>query len=104
MDATSPAKRRALAPLDANAISPKPKLNSKAPQKGQLPSWSPLGHKRPLHAVGLSENSPVKKQCQEPQPQSQSRLRSTIDRLQPASLSVTATGKGYGSARDGEVE
>ncbi|KAL2752854.1 hypothetical protein ACRALDRAFT_1077944 [Sodiomyces alcalophilus JCM 7366] len=114
MDATSPAKRRALAPLDANAISPKPTLSYKASQqKLQLPPRGPLGLKRPLHSVGLSENVPVKKQCQEPQPQSQqqqqqqqqqqSRLTSAAERLRPVALRATATGREECGALDGET-
>ncbi|TDZ29262.1 Opaque-specific ABC transporter CDR3 [Colletotrichum spinosum] len=73
MDPSSPAKRRALAPLDANvnAISPAPKRHNKTP----LPNSpvmtsikSPPGLKRPIAAVVFDENSVVakKKQCQEP--------------------------------------
>ncbi|KAF9872663.1 hypothetical protein CkaCkLH20_09842 [Colletotrichum karsti] len=73
MDPSSPAKRRALAPLDANvnAMSPKRQLHHKTIAPGspiKSPIKSPLGLKRPLGAVIFDENSLVaqKKQCQEP--------------------------------------
>lgn len=73
MDTSSPAKRRSLAPLDANvhAMSPKRKLHNKTMPSGspiKSPIRSPLGLKRPLGAVVFDENSVVtkKRQCQEP--------------------------------------
>ncbi|KAL0932048.1 uncharacterized protein CTRU02_213001 [Colletotrichum truncatum] len=73
MDPSSPAKRRALAPLDANvnAMSPAPKMHNKLTKPAsplRSPIKSPLGLKRPLGAVIFDENSVVakKKQCKEP--------------------------------------
>ncbi|KAJ0290010.1 hypothetical protein COL940_001114 [Colletotrichum noveboracense] len=74
MNPSSPAKRRALAPLDANvnAMSPKRQLhNNKTTMPGsplKSPIKSPLGLKRSLDTVIFDENSvvPKKKQCQEP--------------------------------------
>ncbi|ROT36016.1 hypothetical protein SODALDRAFT_328403 [Sodiomyces alkalinus F11] len=104
MDATSPAKRRALAPLDANAISPNPKLNAKAPlQKLQLPPRSPFGLKRPLQVVGLGENIRVKKPCQEPQPRSQPLPISTNERLRYIAMPATAAGQHEDDVRERET-
>ncbi|KAK2017714.1 hypothetical protein LZ32DRAFT_614386 [Colletotrichum eremochloae] len=71
MDPSSPAKRRALAPLDANvnAMSPtkmhKHSKVSGSPRKS--PIKTPLGLKRPLASVIFDENAVAnKKQCQEP--------------------------------------
>ncbi|KAF5501765.1 hypothetical protein CGCS363_v006476 [Colletotrichum siamense] len=73
MNPSSPAKRRALAPLDANvnAMSPKRQLHNKTTMPGsplKSPIKSPLGLKRSLDTVIFDENSvvPKKKQCQEP--------------------------------------
>ncbi|KAK2023624.1 hypothetical protein LX32DRAFT_707423 [Colletotrichum zoysiae] len=71
MDPSSPAKRRALAPLDANvnAMSPtKMHKHSKIPgSPRKSPIKTPLGLKRPLASVIFDENAvPKKKQCQEP--------------------------------------
>ncbi|KAJ0346082.1 hypothetical protein KNSL1_007765 [Colletotrichum chrysophilum] len=73
MNPSSPAKRRALAPLDANvnAMSPKRQLHNKTTMLGsplKSPIKSPLGLKRSLDTVIFDENSvvPKKKQCQEP--------------------------------------
>ncbi|GKT47896.1 uncharacterized protein ColSpa_08077 [Colletotrichum spaethianum] len=71
MDPSSPAKRRALAPLDANvnAMSPtKMHKHSKVPGSPRKnPIKTPLGLKRPLAAVVFDENAVAKKkQCQEP--------------------------------------
>ncbi|KAJ0387970.1 hypothetical protein COL922a_001250 [Colletotrichum nupharicola] len=73
MNPSSPAKRRALAPLDANvnAMSPKRRLHNKTTMPGsplKSPIKSPLGLKRSLDTVIFDENSvvPKKKQCQEP--------------------------------------
>ncbi|TDZ65056.1 hypothetical protein CTRI78_v003801 [Colletotrichum trifolii] len=73
MDPSSPAKRRALAPLDANvnAMSPAPKRHNKTPLPNspiKTSIKSPPGLKRPIAAVVFDENSVVakKKQCQEP--------------------------------------
>ncbi|KAF6838746.1 hypothetical protein CPLU01_02279 [Colletotrichum plurivorum] len=72
MDPSSPTKRRALAPLDANvnAMSPGPKLHNKSAMLGsprKSPMKSPSGLKRSLDVAIFDENSVVaKKQCQEP--------------------------------------
>ncbi|KAK1975697.1 hypothetical protein LZ30DRAFT_605036 [Colletotrichum cereale] len=71
MDPSSPAKRRALAPLDANvnAMSPtKMHKHSKVPgSPRKSPIKTPLGLKRPLASVIFDENAVAKKkQCQEP--------------------------------------
>ncbi|OHW92125.1 cyclin-dependent kinase protein [Colletotrichum incanum] len=71
MDPSSPAKRRALAPLDANvnAMSPT-KMHKHSTVPGsprKSPVKTPLGLKRPLAAVVFDENAVAKKkQCQEP--------------------------------------
>ncbi|TKW58092.1 hypothetical protein CTA1_11138 [Colletotrichum tanaceti] len=70
MDPSSPARRRALAPLDANvnAMSPtKLHKHSRVPGSPlKSPVKTPLGLKRPLAAV-FDENAVAKKkQCQEP--------------------------------------
>ncbi|EFQ27024.1 hypothetical protein CGRA01v4_08038 [Colletotrichum graminicola] len=71
MDPSSPTKRRALAPLDANvnAMSPtKMHKHSKVPgSPRKSPIKTPLGLKRPLASVIFDENAVAKKkQCQEP--------------------------------------
>ncbi|OLN81534.1 hypothetical protein CCHL11_10404 [Colletotrichum chlorophyti] len=71
MDPSSPLKRRALAPLDANvnAMSPT-KVHNKTKTPGspfKSPIKSPMGLKRPLAAVVFDENDVAKKKhCQEP--------------------------------------
>lgn len=68
MDPTSPAKRRALAPLNANAMSPTTKLGAKpTPQLRGASPTKPSGLKRPLQVFGADENGAAKKVCQEPQ-------------------------------------
>ncbi|TQN73252.1 hypothetical protein CSHISOI_02244 [Colletotrichum shisoi] len=71
MDPSSPAKRRALAPLDANvnAMSPtRLHKHSRVPGSPlKSPVKTPSGLKRPLAAVVFDENAVAKKkQCQEP--------------------------------------
>ncbi|KAK1579450.1 uncharacterized protein LY79DRAFT_582509 [Colletotrichum navitas] len=71
MDPSSPAKRRALAPLNANvnAMSPtKMHKHSKVPgSPRKSPIKTPLGLKRPLASVIFDENAVArKKQCHEP--------------------------------------
>ncbi|KAH7354155.1 hypothetical protein B0T11DRAFT_320960 [Plectosphaerella cucumerina] len=70
MDPTTPAKRRALAPLNANAMSPVPKLGLKPTmqQAGRSPTKGVSGLKRAFQVGGENdtENVVAKKQCHEP--------------------------------------
>ncbi|KAK2000093.1 hypothetical protein LX36DRAFT_741265 [Colletotrichum falcatum] len=100
MDPSSPAKRRALAPLDANvnAMSPTKILkHSKLPgSPRKSPIKTPLGLKRPLASVIFDENAVArKKQCQETPaataPSASASATSNASALMPAHVSaVTA--------------
>ncbi|KAF6822275.1 hypothetical protein CMUS01_11148 [Colletotrichum musicola] len=94
MDPSSPTKRRALAPLDANvnAMSPGPKLHNKSAMLGsprKSPMKSPSGLKRSLDVAIFDENSVVaKKQCQEPVTTAPALV--SVLKLQPAAASAPA--------------
>ncbi|KAH6687420.1 hypothetical protein F5X68DRAFT_261600 [Plectosphaerella plurivora] len=69
MDPTTPAKRRALAPLNANAMSPVPKLGLKPTVgAGRSPTKGLSGLKRAFQVGSENDNENViaKKQCYEP--------------------------------------
>ncbi|KAF6821030.1 hypothetical protein CSOJ01_00465 [Colletotrichum sojae] len=94
MDPSSPTKRRALAPLDANvnAMSPGRKLHNKSAMLGsprKSPMKSPSGLKRSLDVAIFDENSVVaKKQCQEPVTTAPALV--PVPKLQPAAASAPA--------------
>lgn len=93
MEPTTPAKRRALAPLNANAMSPAPKLGLKPTQQqagaGRSPTKPMSGLKRAFQVSDDSENIVAKKQC--PAPAEPARAVS-VDRTAPSRATPAAAG------------